>query len=186
VDASYAAGGGDRMLSISRAVLRSTSSSTSGITFRRPATVLLSPVLVLGPWVVRKLRARQAGGETIREDTPERHRAKSGTPTMGGILILVAVLASPAGEPQNRYVWMIVLITAGWGSSGWSTTSGSGPRGLSTAVQRQVLLRCAAPVLRFQVDASRPGWPFRSSRLDRGLGWFGSIRAAHHRQRLQQ
>ena len=66
------------------------------ITFRTAMATVTALVLsfVLGPWLVKKLRARQAGGETIREDTPERHRAKAGTPTMGGILILVAVLAS--------------------------------------------------------------------------------------------
>src|SRR3990172_9516372 len=85
------------------------------ITFRTAMATVTALVLsfVLGPWVVRKLRARQAGGETIRADTPERHRAKAGTPTMGGILILVAVLASTLlwANLKNRYVWMIVLIT---------------------------------------------------------------------------
>ena len=92
------------------------------ITFRAAMATVTALVLsfVLGPWVVRKLRARQAGGETIRADTPERHRAKAGTPTMGGILILVAVLASTLlwANLKNRYVWMIVLITAGLGFIG--------------------------------------------------------------------
>ena len=92
------------------------------ITFRAAMATVTALVLsfVLGPWVVRKLRARQAGGETIRADTPERHRAKAGTPTMGGILILVAVLASTLlwANLKNRYVWMIVLITAGLGLIG--------------------------------------------------------------------
>ncbi len=92
------------------------------ITFRTAMATVTALVLsfVLGPWVVRKLRARQAGGETIRADTPERHRAKAGTPTMGGILILVAVLASTLlwANLKNRYVWMIVLITAGLGLIG--------------------------------------------------------------------
>jgi len=65
------------------------------ITFRTAMATVTALVLsfVLGPWVVRTLRARQAGGETIRADTPERHRAKAGTPTMGGILILVLITA---------------------------------------------------------------------------------------------
>src|SRR3972149_6366866 len=92
------------------------------ITFRAAMATVTALVLsfVLGPWVVRTLRARQAGGETIRADTPERHRAKAGTPTMGGILILVAVLASTLlwANLKNRYVWMIVLITAGLGLIG--------------------------------------------------------------------
>src|SRR6266498_3369480 len=50
--------------------------------------------LVVGPWLIRRLRVLQHGGETIREDTPERHRTKKGTPTMGGIVILTAILAT--------------------------------------------------------------------------------------------
>src|SRR3990167_87854 len=92
------------------------------ITFRTAMATVTALVLsfVLGPWVVRKLRARQAGGETIRVDTPERHLANAGTPTMCGILILVAVLASTLlwANLKNRYVWMIVLITAGLGLIG--------------------------------------------------------------------
>lgn len=92
------------------------------ITFRTAMATVTALVLsfVLGPWLVKKLRARQAGGETIREDTPERHRAKVGTPTMGGILILAAVLVSTLlwANLKNRYVWMIVLITAGLGVIG--------------------------------------------------------------------
>src|SRR2546427_9935831 len=50
--------------------------------------------LVVGPWIIRRLRIAQHGGETIREDTPERHRTKKGTPTMGGIVILTAIIAT--------------------------------------------------------------------------------------------
>src|SRR3989442_6243777 len=50
--------------------------------------------LVVGPWLIRRLRVLQHGGETIREDTPDRHRNKKGTPTMGGIVILTAILAT--------------------------------------------------------------------------------------------
>ncbi len=92
------------------------------ITFRTAMATVTALVLsfVLGPWLVKRLRALQAGGETIRADTPERHRAKAGTPTMGGILILVAVLASTLlwANLKNRYVWLIVLITAGLGLLG--------------------------------------------------------------------
>jgi phospho-N-acetylmuramoyl-pentapeptide-transferase len=63
----------------------------------------------------------QHGGETIREDTPERHRTKKGTPTMGGIVILVALLASTLlwANLGNRYVWVAVLGTLGFGLVGW-------------------------------------------------------------------
>lgn len=93
------------------------------ITFRTAMATVTALVLsfVLGPWLVGKLRALQAGGETIREDTPERHRAKAGTPTMGGILILVAILSSTLlwANLKNRYVWVVVLVTAGLGLIGF-------------------------------------------------------------------
>ncbi len=92
------------------------------ITFRTAMATVTALVLsfLLGPWLVRKLAMRQAGGETIREDTPERHRAKAGTPTMGGILILAAILGSTLlwANLKNRYIWLIVLVTAGLGLIG--------------------------------------------------------------------
>src|SRR5437870_4522793 len=67
--------------------------------------------LVVGPWLIRRLRLMQHGGETIREDTPERHRTKKGTPTMGGIVILVAIISTTLlwANLTNRYVWVVVL-----------------------------------------------------------------------------
>ena len=56
------------------------------LTFRSLMALISALVisLVIGPWIIRRLRELQHGGETIREDTPERHRLKKGTPTMGG------------------------------------------------------------------------------------------------------
>src|SRR5207249_11355260 len=66
------------------------------LTFRSFMALITAVVisLVVGPWLIQKLRVMQHGGETIREDTPERHRGKQGTPTMGGVLIVGAVLAT--------------------------------------------------------------------------------------------
>src|SRR5207247_5629434 len=77
--------------------------------------------LVVGPWLIRRLRELQHGGETIREDTPERHRAKKGTPTMGGLVILAALIGSTLlwANLRNRYVWVVVLATAGFGLIGF-------------------------------------------------------------------
>src|SRR3972149_2956579 len=64
--------------------------------------------LLIGPPLIRRLRRAQHGGETIREDTPERHRTKRGTPTLGGVLILGRV-EPPAllrATLRNRYVWV--------------------------------------------------------------------------------
>ena len=76
--------------------------------------------LLVGPWLIRRLREAQHGGETIREDTPERHRTKKGTPTMGGIVILMAILATTLlwANLANRYVWVVILATAGFGLIG--------------------------------------------------------------------
>jgi phospho-N-acetylmuramoyl-pentapeptide-transferase len=76
--------------------------------------------LVVGPWVIRRLRIAQHGGETIREDTPERHRSKKGTPTMGGVVILTAILTTTLlwANLSNRYVWVVILSTAGFGLIG--------------------------------------------------------------------
>jgi phospho-N-acetylmuramoyl-pentapeptide-transferase len=76
--------------------------------------------LLVGPWLIRRLRMAQHGGETIREDTPERHRTKKGTPTMGGIVILTAILATTLlwANLANRYVWVVILATAGFGLIG--------------------------------------------------------------------
>ena len=71
--------------------------------------------LVVGPWIIRQLRIAQHGGETIREDTPERHRTKKGTPTMGGLVILTALIATTLlwANLANRYIWVAVLATGG-------------------------------------------------------------------------
>jgi phospho-N-acetylmuramoyl-pentapeptide-transferase len=93
------------------------------LTFRSFMALITALVisLVVGPWIIRKLRLKQHGGETVREDTPERHRTKKGTPTMGGIVILVALLASTLlwANLTNRYVWVAVLATFGFGMVGW-------------------------------------------------------------------
>ena len=68
-----------------------------------------------------RLRELQHGGSTVREDTPERHqKTKAGTPTMGGHRILVAILVATLlwANLRNRYVWVLVLATAGLGLIG--------------------------------------------------------------------
>jgi len=85
------------------------------ITFRTAMALLTALLisLVLGPWVIRKLRERQIG-EVIRADGPERHRGKAGTPTMGGLLILGALFGSCLlwGNLGNRYVRVVLIVTA--------------------------------------------------------------------------
>jgi phospho-N-acetylmuramoyl-pentapeptide-transferase len=92
------------------------------ITFRAAMATVTALIIsfVLGPWLIQRLRQLQRGGETIREDTPARHRTKAGTPTMGGLVILAAILASTLlwGNLKNRYVWVLILATTGLGLIG--------------------------------------------------------------------
>src|SRR5437016_10166191 len=66
--------------------------------------------LVVGPWIIRQLRIAQHGGETIREDTPERHRTKKGTPTMGGIVILASLIATTLLGDNLVTSYVVVLL----------------------------------------------------------------------------
>ena len=111
------------------------------LTFRSFMALITALVLslLIGPPLIRRLRRAQHGGETIREDTPERHRTKRGTPTMGGVLILVAILATTLlwANLRNRYVWVAMLATAGFGLLGvWDDlTKLRRRRGLSMRVK---------------------------------------------------
>ena len=94
----------------------------SYITFRTmisAATSLLISLLI-GPFVIRKLETLQIGA-VIREDGPDRHLAKAGTPTMGGALILVTILISVLlwADLQSRQVWVIIFIMVTFGAIGW-------------------------------------------------------------------
>ena len=84
------------------------------------ATALLIGLL-LGPSFIRWLRARQGKGQPIRADGPQSHLAKRGTPTMGGLLILIAVGVSALlwMDVYSPYVWACLLVTAGFGLIGF-------------------------------------------------------------------
>jgi phospho-N-acetylmuramoyl-pentapeptide-transferase len=76
--------------------------------------------LMIGPWMIRRLSHLQIG-QQIRDDGPQTHLAKAGTPTMGGALILVAIVASTLlwADLSNRQVWVVVLVTLAFGAIGW-------------------------------------------------------------------
>jgi phospho-N-acetylmuramoyl-pentapeptide-transferase len=76
--------------------------------------------LLLGPWVIRKLREYQIG-QAIREVGPKSHLSKAGTPTMGGVLILLSITVSTLlwGDLDNRFVWLVLLVTLLFGAIGW-------------------------------------------------------------------
>ncbi|MDH4029550.1 MAG: phospho-N-acetylmuramoyl-pentapeptide-transferase [Chromatiales bacterium] len=82
-------------------------------------TALLISLLV-GPWMIRRLSFHQIG-QTVRDFGPESHLPKAGTPTMGGTLILVAILISTLlwAQPGNRFVWIVMLVTLAFGLIGF-------------------------------------------------------------------
>ncbi len=84
------------------------------------ATALLIGLL-LGPWFISYLRSRQGKGQPIRTDGPQSHLAKRGTPTMGGLLILIAVIGSVLlwTDLGSTYVWGCLIVTAGFGLIGF-------------------------------------------------------------------
>ena len=92
------------------------------LTFRTMVSALtaLAMSLVIGPVMIRKLSHYQIG-QPVREDGPETHLAKSGTPTMGGAMILVTISVTTLlwCELANRYVWLALAVTLAFGVIGW-------------------------------------------------------------------
>lgn len=76
--------------------------------------------LLLGPWVIRKLNQLQIG-QSVRDDGPKSHLSKSGTPTMGGVLILFSIILSTAlwSDLSNRFVLAVLFVTFSFGLIGW-------------------------------------------------------------------
>lgn len=92
------------------------------LTFRAilGALTALMLSLMVGPWMIRKL-TRQKIGQMVRDDGPQSHFSKKGTPTMGGTLIIFAIAISTLlwADLNNRYIWVILLVTVGYGAIGF-------------------------------------------------------------------
>src|ERR1700729_1575463 len=94
------------------------------ITFRSACACLTALIVsfLLGPMMIRWLRSVQGQGQPIREDGPERHLIeKKGTPTMGGLLILLGVVISTLlwVDLRNGYVWAVLFVTLTYGALGF-------------------------------------------------------------------
>lgn len=93
------------------------------ITFRTGGAVVTAAVFVFmfGPWIIDNLRIRQGKGQPIRDDGPQSHLAKRGTPTMGGLMILSGLVVSTLlwANPRNPYVWIVLAVTLGFGFVGF-------------------------------------------------------------------
>ena len=93
------------------------------LTFRAVMAALTALVigLVAGPFVIRRLVALKIG-QPIRAYAMQTHMAKSGTPTMGGVLILLSIAIATLlwADLSNRFVWIVLLVTLGFGAIGWA------------------------------------------------------------------
>ena len=93
------------------------------LTFRAVMAAMTALVIgiVAGPWVIRKLTELKIG-QPVRGYAMETHLSKSGTPTMGGVLILLSIAISTLlwFDWSNRFVWIVMIVTFGFGAIGWA------------------------------------------------------------------
>jgi len=137
--------------------------------------------LLLGPAFIERMRILQYGASNVREDTPDGHLKKAGTPSMGGALILLSLAASTIlwGLLENRLVWAALLVTLGFGAIGfaddWLKISRRDSKGLAgrkkLVFQVLVVLAVYYGLLtdwHFHADPRFP-WLFVGSRIDTHL-----------------
>lgn len=93
------------------------------LTFRTGGAVVTAALVVFlfGPMIIRGLRGRQGKGQPIRSDGPQTHFKKAGTPTMGGLMILIGTLVATLlwANLTNIYVWVVLLVTLSFGAIGF-------------------------------------------------------------------
>ena len=125
------------------------------LTFRTGGAIITALIIsfVVGPSLIRHLRSRQNGGQPIRDDGPESHLlSKKGTPTMGGLLILLATIGATLlwADLSNGYIWVVLGITTSYGTIGflddYIKVSQRSSRGLSGKLKLvlQVVVTAAA------------------------------------------
>ncbi|MDJ0946031.1 MAG: phospho-N-acetylmuramoyl-pentapeptide-transferase [Kiloniellales bacterium] len=156
------------------------------LTFRSGGAVLTALLIsfVLGPRIIAWLRRIQKEGQPIREDGPESHLVtKAGTPTMGGVLILLAISISTLlwADLTNGYVWAILIITVGFGLIGFTDDylklTHRSSKGLSGRIKllAQILISLAATLWIMDISpqnmAQHLAVPFLKDLL-LNLGWF--------------
>jgi phospho-N-acetylmuramoyl-pentapeptide-transferase len=133
--------------------------------------------LLAGPLVIRKLTAYKIG-QAVRDDGPQSHLTKAGTPTMGGALVLLSILITTLlwGDLTNRFVWVVLVVTFGFGAIGWiddyRKVVKNNPKGLSPKAKffwQSLIGLVAATYLAFAVSA-----PSTAKVLDFFMAWVGS------------
>ncbi|MBW1776890.1 MAG: phospho-N-acetylmuramoyl-pentapeptide-transferase [Deltaproteobacteria bacterium] len=136
------------------------------ITFRTIYASLTAFLIcfLLGPYVIRKL-ARLQVGQYIREDGPSMHHQKAGTPTMGGILILIAVVCSTLlwASLTNAYIWILLFITLAYGAIGFADDYLKQVKKLNKGltVRQKLVLQTAAALLTAGLIYMNPGFDTR-------------------------
>src|SRR5947209_4368852 len=138
------------------------------ITLRAVLATMTALVIsfVVGPSMIRKLTQYKIG-QAVRDDGPQSHLIKAGTPTMGGALILVSIAITTLlwADLRNRFVWVVLLVTLGFGAIGWIEDCRKvvhrSARGLSvrtTFVWRSVIALLAAIYLALSVSPLSNAW----------------------------
>ena len=133
------------------------------ITLRAVLATMTALVIsfVVGPRMIAWLTHMKIG-QSVRDDGPQTHLSKAGTPTMGGALILVSIVITTLlwGNLTNRFVWVVLLVTAGFGAIGWADdwrkVVHRNPKGLSARTKflwQSVIGLVAAVYLAFSVSA---------------------------------
>jgi phospho-N-acetylmuramoyl-pentapeptide-transferase len=132
------------------------------ITLRTVLAAMTSLVIsfVIGPWMIRKLTEMKIG-QSVRDDGPQTHLVKAGTPTMGGALILTSVVVTTLlwGDLSNKYMWTVLLTTIGFGAVGWvddyRKVVYKNPKGLSARAKffwQSVIALAAVSYLAYQAN----------------------------------
>lgn len=122
------------------------------VTFRTAFASLTALFLciVLGPWLIRRLREFQIG-QHIREDGPKSHQKKAGTPTMGGVLIVLSIVIPTLlwADLRNPYVWVALFALLSFGAIGFydDYTKVRKMRNLGLTAKKKFLLQCLASLL---------------------------------------
>jgi phospho-N-acetylmuramoyl-pentapeptide-transferase len=156
------------------------------LTFRTAFASLTALLIALfiGPYVIQKLREFQIG-QFVREDGPQSHMKKTGTPTMGGVLICIAILLPTVlwSDPANPFVWVVVFSTLAYGAIGFADDyiKVVQRRSLGLTVRAKLLWQALAGVLvavalivldQFDVFSTHLSVPFIKS-LHPDLLWHG-------------
>jgi phospho-N-acetylmuramoyl-pentapeptide-transferase len=133
--------------------------------------------LLAGPLVIRKLTTYKIG-QAVRNDGPQTHLTKAGTPTMGGALVLLSILTATLfwADLANRFVWAVLLVTFGFGAIGWvddyRKVVKNNPKGLSAKEKffwQSLIGLLAAVYLAFAISA-----PGNARVLDLVSSWVAS------------